>query len=166
MATPNPAQQAAIACTDGPLLIIAGPGSGKTYTLVERIVHLIRDHGVAPESLFIVSFTDKAAQELVTRVTRRLSEEGIAINLDDMYLGTFHAICLRLLDEHREHTRLKRSYTLPRASASTGAKRSLRARRGFHAGALPMTGRRSAVIEYAGIHYWHGKGRTVLGERA
>ena len=112
MATPNPAQQSAIETTDGPLLIIAGPGSGKTYTLVERIVHLIRDHGVAPESLFIVSFTDKAAQELVTRVTRRLSEEGLLINLDEMYLGTFHAICLRLLDEHRDHTRLKRSYTL------------------------------------------------------
>ena len=62
----NPQQLEAILATDGPVLIIAGPGSGKTFTLVERIVYLITHKGVAPESLLVVTFTDKAARELTT----------------------------------------------------------------------------------------------------
>lgn len=112
MATANTNQLAAINATDGPLLIIAGPGSGKTYTLVERIVNLITNHGATAESLFVVTFTDKAARELTTRVSNRLLELGITFNLNEMYLGTFHSICLRFLKEYREYTRLKRSFTL------------------------------------------------------
>jgi len=70
----NTQQQAAITTTDGPLLIIAGPGSGKTFTLVERIVHLITHAGVVPEHLMVVTFTDKAAQELTTRIARHLNQ--------------------------------------------------------------------------------------------
>lgn len=92
----NPQQLEAILATDGPVLIIAGPGSGKTFTLVERIVYLITQKGVAPESLFVVTFTDKAARELTTRISNRLTELGIKFNLNEMYLGTFHSICLRL----------------------------------------------------------------------
>lgn len=105
-------QQEAIQTTEGALLIIAGPGSGKTFTLVERIVHLITQHNVNPENLLIVTFTDKAAQELVTRISNRLAELNIHFNLNEMYLGTFHSICLRWLEEYREFTRLKRSFTL------------------------------------------------------
>jgi len=112
VATANTNQLAAITATDGPLLIIAGPGSGKTFTLVERIVNLITNHGATAESLFVVTFTEKAARELTTRVSNRLLELGITFNLNEMYLGTFHSICLRFLKEHREHTRLKRSFTL------------------------------------------------------
>ncbi|MDN7914782.1 ATP-dependent helicase [Burkholderia cepacia] len=108
----NPRQLEAILATDGPVLIIAGPGSGKTFTLVERIVYLITHKGVAPESLLVVTFTDKAARELTTRISNRLSEVGIQFNLNEMYLGTFHSICLRLLEDYREFTRLKRSFTL------------------------------------------------------
>lgn len=108
----NPQQLEAIHATDGPVLIIAGPGSGKTFTLVERIVYLITHKGITPESLFVVTFTEKAARELTTRISNRLSELSIKFNLNDMYLGTFHSICLRLLEEHREFTRLKRSFTL------------------------------------------------------
>lgn len=108
----NPQQLEAILATDGPVLIIAGPGSGKTFTLVERIVYLITHKSVAPESLLVVTFTDKAARELTTRISNRLSELGIRFNLNEMYLGTFHSICLRLLEEYREFTRLKRSFTL------------------------------------------------------
>ena len=71
--TANPQQQQAILTTDGPVLIIAGPGSGKTYTLVERIVYLITQKNVTPESLFVVTFTDKAARELTTRISNRLN---------------------------------------------------------------------------------------------
>ncbi|WP_313631842.1 ATP-dependent helicase [Massilia timonae] len=108
----NPQQLEAILSTEGPLLIIAGPGSGKTFTLVERIVYLITHKGVAPESLFVVTFTDKAARELTTRISNRLAELGIKFNLNEMYLGTFHSICLRILEDFREFTRLKRSFTL------------------------------------------------------
>lgn len=108
----NPQQQEAILATDGPVLIIAGPGSGKTFTLVERIVYLITHKGVAPESLLVVTFTDKAARELTTRISNRLAELNIQFNLNEMYLGTFHSICLRMLEDYREFTRLKRSFTL------------------------------------------------------
>ena len=108
----NPQQLEAILATDGPVLIIAGPGSGKTFTLVERIVYLIAQKGVAPESLFVATFTDKAARELTTRISNRLTDLGIKFNLNEMYLGTFHSICLRLLEDYREFTRLKRSFTL------------------------------------------------------
>lgn len=108
----NSQQRIAIETTEGPLLIIAGPGSGKTFTLVERIVNLISTKGVPPESLFVVTFTDKAARELTTRVSNRLAELDIRFNLNEMYLGTFHSICLRVLEDFREFTRLKRSFTL------------------------------------------------------
>ena len=108
----NPQQLEAILATDGPVLIIAGPGSGKTFTLVERIVYLITHKGVAPESLLVVTFTDKAARELTTRISNRLTELNIQFNLNEMYLGTFHSICLRLVEDYREFTRLKRSFTL------------------------------------------------------
>lgn len=108
----NAQQLEAIKTTTGPVLIIAGPGSGKTFTLVERIVYLIKSEGAAPESLLVVTFTDKAARELTTRISNRLSELKIEFNLNEMYLGTFHSICLRILEDYREFTRLKRSFTL------------------------------------------------------
>jgi len=108
----NPRQLEAIKATDGPVLIIAGPGSGKTFTLVERIVYLIQHEKVAPESLLVVTFTEKAARELTTRISNRLTELGIKFNLNEMYLGTFHSVCLRMLEDHREFTRLKRNFTL------------------------------------------------------
>ncbi len=108
----NPEQLEAIQTVDGPLLIIAGPGSGKTFTLVERIVYLITQKGISPESLFVVTFTEKAAQELTTRISNRLNDLDIRFNLNEMYLGTFHSICLRWLDDYREYTRLKRNFIL------------------------------------------------------
>ena len=108
----NASQLEAVQTTEGPVLIIAGPGSGKTFTLVERIVYLITQKGIAPESFLVVTFTDKAARELTTRISNRLGELNIQFNLNEMYLGTFHSICLRLLEDYREFTRLKRNFTL------------------------------------------------------
>jgi DNA helicase-2/ATP-dependent DNA helicase PcrA len=108
----NSQQSAAITSTEGSLLIIAGPGSGKTFTLVERIVYLITQKLVLPENLLVVTFTDKAAQELTTRISNRLLQIGVRFNLNEMYLGTFHSICLRWLEEHREFTRLKRNFMM------------------------------------------------------
>jgi len=105
-------QQQAIEATAGPVLIIAGPGSGKTFTLVERIVNLITSAQATPESLMVSTFTDKAARELMTRISNRLLELGLEFNHSEMLIGTFHSICLRIVEEYREFTRLKRSFTL------------------------------------------------------
>jgi len=101
----------AITITEGPLLIIAGPGSGKTKTLVERVVYLI-SKDVKPEQIMVATFTEKAAKELITRVSNRLLELDVRLNLNEMYIGTLHSIFLRFLEEHREFTRLKRSYSV------------------------------------------------------
>lgn len=108
----NEAQRSAIETTDGPLLIIAGPGTGKTYTLVKRIVYLITEKSVLPEEIMIATFTEKAAKELITRITNELYSMGISLNLNEMYIGTFHSICLRILKDHLEYTRIKKNYRM------------------------------------------------------
>jgi DNA helicase-2/ATP-dependent DNA helicase PcrA len=108
----NPQQLEAITSTEGPLLIIAGPGSGKTFTLVERVVSLLTEKSITPDHIMVVTFTDKAAQELTTRISNRLDQLGVRFNLNEMYLGTFHSICLRWLQDNREFTRLKHNFTV------------------------------------------------------
>ncbi len=108
----NPSQMEAILHDEGPILIIAGPGSGKTFTLVERIIHLIIEKKVSPESFFVVTFTEKAAKEIKTRVSNRLAELKIPFNLHEMYLGTFHSICLKIIEEYREFSTLERNYSV------------------------------------------------------
>lgn len=108
----NENQREAISAASGPVLITAGPGTGKTYTLVQRTLFLIQECGVTPESIFIATFTEKAAKELVTRITNELARRNIVANINEMYVGTFHSLCLRILKEHLEYTRLKRNYRL------------------------------------------------------
>lgn len=108
----NMGQRKAIAAAEGPVLITAGPGTGKTYTLVQRTIYLIEECGVKPENIFIATFTEKAAKELVTRITNELSAREIMANVNEMYIGTFHSLCLRILKEHLECTRLRRNYRL------------------------------------------------------
>jgi DNA helicase-2/ATP-dependent DNA helicase PcrA len=107
----NLKQKEAVLSTDGPLLIIAGPGSGKTKTLVDRVLYLIMEKGVKPENILVSTFTEKAAKELLTRLSNKALEHGIPINFNEMYLGTLHSICLRILEDNREFTRLRRNYT-------------------------------------------------------
>lgn len=108
----NEQQQQAILATDGPTLIIAGPGSGKTFTLVERISHLINNKGVSPESILVCTFTNNAAHEIASRVHERLVDSGLKINLSGMYIGTFHDICLRILDRFRERAGIRHGYRI------------------------------------------------------
>lgn len=89
----------AIETTEGPLLIIAGPGSGKTKTLVERVVNLV-SKGLEPPSIMVSTFTEKAAAELVTRISNRLLERNLKVNLNEMFVGTLHSI-FRILDDNR-----------------------------------------------------------------
>ena len=108
----NEAQKEAIKTTEGPLLIIAGPGTGKTFTLVKRIVYLIMEKNVQPEEIMVATFTEKAAKELVTRITNELLQVGKTLNVNEMYIGTFHSICMRIIKEHLEYTRIKKNYRM------------------------------------------------------
>ena len=108
----NKNQIEAITSTEGPVLIIAGPGTGKTFTLVQRAIYLISEKNVKPENIMIATFTEKAAKEIITRITNELDKLNIYANINEMYIGTFHSICLRLLKENIEYTNLKRNYKM------------------------------------------------------
>lgn len=106
----NDAQKEAIKSVEGPVLITAGPGTGKTFTLVQRAVYMIQEKGIRPEEIMIATFTEKAAKEIITRITNELLSRKIPVNINDMYIGTFHSICLRFIKEHIEYTRIKKNY--------------------------------------------------------
>ena len=91
----NPEQQKAVAHVEGPLLILAGAGSGKTRVVTHRISHLIANHGVAPESILAVTFTNKAAAEMRDRVSRLLRAATAPGRGPNLF--TFHSFCVRLL---------------------------------------------------------------------
>jgi DNA helicase II / ATP-dependent DNA helicase PcrA len=95
----NPAQREAVLHHEGPLLIIAGAGSGKTRVLTARIARLIRHHGVSPSRILAVTFTNKAAGEMRERIARQL-DSGDANPLKGMWCGTFHALGARMLRAH------------------------------------------------------------------
>ena len=108
----NDGQRQAIATADGPVLITAGPGTGKTFTLVQRAIYLIQECGVKPEQILMATFTEKAAKELVTRITNELAVRKIYVNVNEMYIGTFHSLCLRIIKDNLEFTQLKKNYRL------------------------------------------------------
>lgn len=103
-------QTNAITTIDGPLLIIAGPGTGKTFTLIQRILYMVTVKGIKPNEILISTFTKKAASELVFRLNKEFSKCGITANVDEMYIGTIHSICQRILAENFKpdtHTKIK-----------------------------------------------------------
>jgi DNA helicase II / ATP-dependent DNA helicase PcrA len=96
----NPVQKEAVLHTEGPVLIVAGAGSGKTRALTHRIAYLIREHGVSPYAILAITFTNKAAQEMADRVEGLLGTRVAK----GMWILTFHSACARIL--RREHTHL------------------------------------------------------------
>jgi len=92
----NPAQADAVQTTSGPLLILAGAGSGKTKTLTHRIAHLIANEGVWPNEILAVTFTNKAAKEMRERLGHLLERDSASRDFMP-WMGTFHGICVRLL---------------------------------------------------------------------
>jgi len=95
----NPIQQKAVSYYPGPLLILAGPGTGKTRTLTSRIAHLINERGVKPAHILAVTFTNKAADEMKDRLDTLLSKTS----KDELNISTFHAFGYRILREYASH---------------------------------------------------------------
>lgn len=124
----NAEQQRAVETTEGPLLIQAGAGSGKTKTLTHRIAYLIATHKATPYNILAVTFTNKAAREMRERIAHLLGEN--ADNRGFMpFMGTFHAICVRLLRQDGDHVGVPSNFVIfdesDRLSAVKQASRSL-----------------------------------------
>ncbi len=104
----NPAQREAVEALDGPVLMLAGAGTGKTKALTTRIVHLLQTGRAMPNEILSVTFTNKAAREMKQRVGRMLNQqiEGMP------WMGTFHSVCVKLLRRHAELVGLKSNFTI------------------------------------------------------
>ncbi len=102
---PSPAQLLAIEAPPGPVLVVAGPGAGKTYCLIKRIEHLIGRLGVAPERICAVTFTNKAADEIAERLRAALGAEA-----EEITRGTLHALCLGILRDHAGAIGMRRGF--------------------------------------------------------
>src|SRR3979411_2896400 len=108
MADLNPEQQAAVEALDGPVLVLAGAGTGKTRVLTARIAHILSLARARPSEILAVTFTNKAAREMKSRVGAMVGQivEGMP------WLGTFHAIGVKILRRHAELVGLKSSFTI------------------------------------------------------
>ncbi|HEY5904104.1 MAG TPA: UvrD-helicase domain-containing protein [Anaerolineales bacterium] len=104
----NPQQRQAVSAGAGPVLVVAGPGSGKTRVLTQRIAYLIAEEGVRPWQILAVTFTNKAAKEMRTRVEALLGGQAT----EGMMLGTFHAICARLMRREAELLPVKPNFVI------------------------------------------------------
>ena len=104
----NPAQRDAVEALDGPVLMLAGAGTGKTRALTARIAHLLQTGTARPNEILAVTFTNKAAREMKNRVATLLGQEVEGMP----WLGTFHAICVKLLRRHAELVGLKSNFTI------------------------------------------------------
>ncbi len=104
----NEAQKEAVLSLDGPLLIVAGAGSGKTKVLTSRIAHIIKNKKAFPNQILAVTFTNKAAKEMHNRVSKILGSSAVGLS----WLGTFHSICAKLLRKHASAANLKSNFTI------------------------------------------------------
>ena len=104
----NKEQKEAVVHLDGPLLIVAGAGSGKTKVLTSRIAHIIKEKKAFPNQILSVTFTNKAAKEMQTRVSKMLGSTATSLS----WLGTFHSICAKILRKHATAANLNSNFTI------------------------------------------------------
>src|SRR5687768_13501871 len=107
MAGLNPVQREAAMHEDGPLLIVAGAGSGKTKVLTTRIAHLIAERGVSPFEILAITFTNKAADEMKQRVAALVGPVA-----EKMWVSTFHSACVRILRRDAKHLGYNSNFTI------------------------------------------------------
>jgi DNA helicase II / ATP-dependent DNA helicase PcrA len=103
----NPEQRTAVETVEGPLLVLAGAGTGKTRVLTSRLAHILLTGRAYPSQVLAVTFTNKAAREMRERVAAILGQP-----VEGLWLGTFHALCARMLRRHAEQVGLTSSFTI------------------------------------------------------
>ena len=103
----NEQQREAVLHTEGPLLVLAGAGSGKTRVLTHRIAYLVEEMGVSPWNILAITFTNKAAREMKERL-----EKLIGSDANDLWVGTFHACCVRILRRDIEKLGFDRNFVI------------------------------------------------------
>ncbi|MDH7474791.1 MAG: UvrD-helicase domain-containing protein [Anaerolineae bacterium] len=103
----NPAQREAVETIEGPVLVLAGPGSGKTRVLTHRVAYLVRECGIPPYNIMAVTFTNKAAGEMRSRLANLIGTQ-----MQKLTIGTFHAICARILRREAESLGLRRDFVI------------------------------------------------------
>ena len=116
----NPAQLEAVVAEPGPILVVAGAGSGKTRVLTHRIAHLVDEHGAAPSSVLAITFTNKAAGEMAERVNRALGRAATG-----MWVMTFHAACARILRAEATRIGFRQSFSIYDSSDQVRLVRSI-----------------------------------------
>ena len=123
--TLNPAQREAVEHVHGPMLVLAGAGSGKTRVLTVRIARLIDEHGVPPDRIFAVTFTNKAANEMKQRIGRLLGRDP-----GGLWIGTFHSLSARMLRREADALGFTRQFTIYDEDGRLGLIKRLMEQRG------------------------------------
>ena len=103
----NERQKEAVLATDGPCLVIAGAGSGKTKVLTHKIAYLMKEKAVKPWNILAITFTNKAANEMKERVEKLVGDAA-----KDMWIGTFHSICVRILRKYIDRIGFDHSFLI------------------------------------------------------
>lgn len=146
----NPAQRAAVEQTDGPLLVLAGAGTGKTRVLTTRLAYLLQTNKAFPGQILAVTFTNKAAQEMKMRVSTAMG--GVAV--EGWWLGTFHSLAARMLRQHADLVGLSSNFTILDSDDQVRLVKQLMEVRGLDT-------KKSPPKDVAGIiSRWKDKGKT------
>lgn len=122
----NQAQREAVLHTDGPVMILAGAGSGKTRTLVSRIIHILNEKNISPYNLLALTFSNKAAKEMRERISRSIDYDAQALQVT-----TFHSFCARVLRSEAKYLGLSKNFTIYDTSESRSVMKAILTRKGI-----------------------------------